>query len=307
MKITNKKIVLAVWYKWVLLLITLGCANKSFASLKDTLYYVGNVKVSKKITYTYKLRFLVQPNNLVVGYSLSDVGGLYETKTKIVGKYDSAANTLYFEEQQILRSKVDTMKSDLCFIKATLAFKQDKMFETLSGKFVGFNPKTSSTCGKGEIKLINTKKIKKILLDANKIDDAKDVIVFDSKDKNTPQLIKIIDIKPKSLLFKESSINITVWDNGIVDNDIISIIANGVYILKNHTLDSVPKTITVTIPNNTDDLKLAVVAVNDGSEPPNTAMVIIQSLSDKYILEIRAQKNEFRTLYLSRRREKVIK
>jgi hypothetical protein len=297
--INNNSLVIKVVAVFCILLISLS----AFSTAKDTLYYVGNIKVSKKTTYSYKLRFVIHDNNSITGYSLTDAGGIYETKTRITGKFDSIANTIYFEEQKVLRSRVDTVKSGLCFIQATLKFTKDKLFEKLSGKFVGKEPNKASICGKGEIKLVNTKKIKKIIDDGDKITNKKETEVIDSKTQNASESIKIFDDKPKSFLFKESEIIVTVWDNGIIDNDKISIIADNRYLLKEYTLEAAKKTISVKIPDNVDDIKLVIIALNEGNEPPNTAMVIIESLSDKYVVEIRAKKNETRVIYLSRRRE----
>jgi hypothetical protein len=297
----NKIQILSI--KILVSIFVLFLVSPAFSGTVDTLYYVGNIKISKKTSYSYKLRFVISANNSVTGYSLTDAGGLYETKNKIIGKFDSIANTLYFEEQKVLRSRVDTAKSGLCFIQATLKFKKDKMFETLAGKFIGVEPNKSSPCGSGEIKLINTKKIKKVIDDANKITDKKNTEVIDSKTQSSTSPIKIVDDKPKALLFKESEISLTLWDNGIIDDDKISIIVDGKYVLKNYTLEATKKVVNVKIPDGIDDIKLVILALNEGIEPPNTAMVIIESLSDKYFVEVRAKQNETRTIYLSRRRE----
>jgi hypothetical protein len=131
-----------------------------FSVAGDTLYYAGNIIVSNKLSYTYKLRFVIRPDRTLTGYSLTDSRGIYETKTKISGRYDSVQNVIYYEEHNVLRSKVDTLKNELCFVRATLVFKKNKLTETLSGKFIGVRNGSPAPCGKGEIKLINTQRVK---------------------------------------------------------------------------------------------------------------------------------------------------
>ena len=105
------------------------------ATAGDTLYFVGNIKVSKKISYKYNLRFTIGNDNKITGYSLSDPGGPNETKTKIFGTYDSVNRIISYEEKNVLRSSVDLQRKDLCFVKAELKFKKTKLIEELSGKF----------------------------------------------------------------------------------------------------------------------------------------------------------------------------
>lgn len=275
------------------------------ASNTDTLYYRGHVNVGKKVSYKYNLRFVINADNSISGYSLTDAGGLFETKTRIIGSFNKDNNSISFTENKVLRSKVDTIKGGLCYIKATLAFKKDKLFETtLTGNYTGINPKDNSTCGNGEIKLINTQKVKKVLDDANRISDFKKNEVFDSKKRQSDEIVKISDDNPRSFLFQEQDIKITVWDNGIVDGDRIAVIVNGKYLLRDYTLDSVKKTMQISLPKEVDDIAVVVFPLNEGTEPPNTATIILESLSDSYTIELRAKKNEVRKIYLARRREK---
>ena len=136
-------------------------------SAADTLYFKGRIKVSKNVAYNYSLRFTINAKNQITGYSLSDPGGPTETKTKIYGTYDSVTNAFNYEEKSVLRSRVDLQKNYLCFVKATLTLKKSKMLEELSGKFIGIEPGKTTQCAIGEIKLINTDKIKVFLKQKN--------------------------------------------------------------------------------------------------------------------------------------------
>lgn len=277
-------------------------SNNLFANTKDTLYYLGTVKVSKKVSYKYAIRFFIDDNNNVSGYSLTDPGGKYETKTKIIGSYDSTANAISFFEKKILRSKVDTSRRDLCFMSAKLVFRKINGLEVLSGDFTGTNPKRNSNCGKGIIQLINTQKVQKIIEESNSINEGGKSTIVDGKKEEKNKVHKVESSKPFAFLFDESEVTISVYDNGIVDDDKISVIVNGKYVLKDYTLDSAKKVFAVKIPQKEQNIRINIVAMNEGTEPPNTTMAIIESASEKYLVEIRAKKNESRIIYLLKRK-----
>ena len=270
----------------------------------DTLYFAGNIIISKKISYSYLLRFTVNKQQQLTGYSLSDAKGPNETKTKITGTFDSANNTITYEETRVLRSKVDLQKQDLNFVHATLRLKHTKLFETLAGKFTAMQPGIAQPTGTGEIKLINTDKAKILL---TKVDDfykrnADSPSVHAGEDTAADGFIQVFNNTAMELPFTGSNIRFTIWDNGQVDGDRISILLNGHYLLQNYTLDSVAKVIeTLLPPNNTADT-ITIVALNEGSLPPNTGTIRIESKNEQYPIEVQAKLNEVRTIYLRRRK-----
>ncbi len=259
---------------------------------------------AKNVSYTYLLRFTVSPQLQVTGYSLSDAKGPNETKTKITATYDSTNNTLTYEEMAVLRSKVDLQKQDLNFVHATLKLKHNKLIETLAGKFTAMQPGNAQPTATGEIKLSNTDKAKRML---KKIDD------FYAKPGDSPAaqtgadtavdgFIKVFNNTARELPFTGNNVKLTVWDNGQVDGDRISILLNRHYLLQNYTLDSVAKVIeTILPPNNTADT-ITIVALNEGSLPPNTGTIRIESKTEQYPIEVQAKLNEVRTIYLRRRK-----
>jgi hypothetical protein len=275
----------------------------SFAHAGDTLYYEGKIIISKKISYNYILRFTISPQNVLTGYSLTDARGPNETKTKILGTYDSLANTISYEEKTVLRSKVDLQQNDLCFVKATLKFSKPKFFETLTGKFTGMQPGKTSPCANGEIKLIDTKKAKLVLnkLGGNQPHTENPASVHVGSDTAPDGFIKVFNNTARELPFTGNMVKLTIWDNGQVDGDRISIMLNGRYILENYTLDSVTKVIESVLPDNEIDT-IKVIALNEGTLPPNTAVVRIESKTEQYPVEVQAKINEVRTIYLRRKK-----
>ena len=281
---------------FILVLFFFSISNGAFAS--DTLYFAGKIKVSKSLSYKYYLRFTINIKNQLTGYSLSDPGGLNETKTRITGTYDSLNKIIKFEESNILRSRVDLKKNDLCFVSASLILKNTKLVETLSGKFKGFGADRTTQCANGEIQLINTDRAKAILEKIANKEDNPEVIHSDKNTKN--KLIKIDDEKGKEFEITGNSIKLTIWDNGQVDGDRISIMLNGKYLLENYSTVAAPKMIETLLSGNISDT-IKIIALNEGTLPPNTAAIIIETPFEKYKILTQANTNEVRSIYLRKK------
>ncbi|MEO6455509.1 MAG: hypothetical protein ABIN97_15625 [Ginsengibacter sp.] len=292
----------------------------TIASAADTLYFKGKIKVSKNVSYNYSLRFTVN-KSLVTGYSLSDPGGPTETKTKISGTYDSVNNILSFEEKSVLRSKVDLQKNFLCFVKASLRLKRTKLIEELTGKFIGTEPGKATECATGEIKMINTNMVISFLKQKNvppPPDSTKTTTAETKKDKELPtsktiavpetetiptskaNTIMVADAKGKEFLITGNKIKLTIWDNGEVDGDRISILLNDKYILEDYMVTFSAKIIDVTLSDNAIDT-VKIIAHNEGTLPPNTAAIKIESKLEQYPIITKANLNEIRTIYLRKK------
>lgn len=65
------------------------------------------------------------------------------------------------------------------------------------------------------------------------------------------------------------SVKLVLWDNGEVDNDSISVVLNGQYVLTNYRLTKDKKKLKIRL--NEGSNQLVVLAHNEGTIPPNTA------------------------------------
>lgn len=87
------------------------------------------------------------------------------------------------------------------------------------------------------------------------------------------------------------SLTYQVWDHGIVDGDIVSLIANGTPVLSNYTLTGTPKTGSITLPHNGFNY-LVYFAHNLGDVAPNTAALKLGG-NEQYTLEANLQTNGY--------------
>lgn len=282
----------------VALFLFLMFAKLSNAS--DTLYFAGNIKISKNTSYKYYLRFTINIENKLNGYSLTDPGGPNETKTKISGSFDTVKKTISFQENNVIRSKVDLKNNDLCFVHATLNIADNKVVETLSGKFTGFKIDKNTACANGLINLINTDKATVILKkwdEQDKFHDNSKKIARENKGK----LVTLSNEKGKSLSITGNTVKLTLWDNGQIDGDKIAILLNGKYILEDYTLTATTKVLEIALSGNAVDT-LKIIALNEGSIPPNTAAIKIESAVEQYPILTKAIVNEVRTIYLTKKK-----
>ena len=102
------------------------------------------------------------------------------------------------------------------------------------------------------------------------------VISSEELSKRKIETIRTVD-------FKSDSLVLTLYDNGVVDGDTVSVIMNGKIIMPKEGLSTkaITKTIYIT-PDLGDSLQLIMYAENLGSIPPNTGLLIIKDGEDSY-------------------------
>ena len=120
--------------------------------------------------------------------------------------------------------------------------------------------------------------------------ETKEVVV-----KNEPQ--KPQEIKPRqpaadingrtietiqSVNYTSDSLVITLYDNGEVDGDTVSVIMNGNVIMPMVGLSTKPIRKTIYTKDITDSIQIVMYAENLGSLPPNTGLLIVNDGKDRY-------------------------
>ena len=92
----------------------------------------------------------------------------------------------------------------------------------------------------------------------------------------TTEVIRTID-------FKSDSLTLTLYDNGIVDGDTVSVILNGDVIIPKQGLSEQAYRKVIKIPPGSgDSLQLVLYAENLGSIAPNSGLLIIEDGSERY-------------------------
>ncbi len=99
--------------------------------------------------------------------------------------------------------------------------------------------------------------------------------------------------------FKSDSLILTLYDNGVIDGDTVSVILNGKTIISRQMLTAKALTKTIYITSELgDSLQLIMYAENLGSIAPNTGLLLIQDGEDRYQIRFAGdlQKNSAITL-----------
>jgi hypothetical protein len=181
----------------------------------------------------------------------------------------------------------------VCLMKLLLKKKNDK----LEGSFTSSN-KDIKDCGSGTVSLslVQEKKAAQppkketTIVAPEQPLPKKDIeVIKPTEKKNTEQPItppiqisnlKKIEQREINLLntfrFAEDSVMIKIYDNGVIDGDVISLIINGSIVFDKVRLTASPL-IYALKSNNTSQFQIECYADNLGEIPPNTGLITISS------------------------------
>lgn len=246
------------------------------AQLNFEFYGAITLKEGIQTVLPYNLK-LHEINGVLSGYSITDLGGVNETKNSVFGTYNKKTKKIEFHESEILYTK-STMTRDLfCMIHYSGSLKKLKSDEYLDGDFQG-KFKDQSKCMDGTLNLISARLVEKMVKKADKKFKNSNKINAETKEKYNPK--RIFDsLRTSSLTSNQnltifestSSSSLEVWDNDIEDGDMINIYLNDSLIEKNLVISKAKKTINLNLADKNSTLKI--VALNMGKSGLNTVSI----------------------------------
>lgn len=191
----------------------------------------------------------------VHNYIRKDISGFYDPETKKLVVQEGAVT-----EQEL----VD--RCSICVKKFQLTYHKEGNIEVLDGFWTGKLQGTNIDCGTG-----GTITLSRIVNPTFK-DEAVPVIKVDT-----------------------GEVKLEFYDNGTIDGDSITVRVNKQVVLSHEKLGAKPATATVRISLETPVVVVEMVAENEGSIPPNTALLIVTA------------PNLYHRLYMSSTKEKSAK
>ncbi len=270
------------------LLVLLLATYFSLYSQVITNTWTGTAK-QDATNYSYIVKINSVTRDSIFGTTISKSNEFYsETKFKGIVK----GNEYLINETELVKTNYKGAGS-VCLMKLTLKRNKDK----LQGSFTSSN-KDIKDCGSGTISLSLTKEkqapqppkeVTKIVTPEQPLPKKEIEVVRTTEKKNIEQSISApiqisnqrkIEKREIDLLntfrFEEDSVMIKIYDNGVIDGDIISLIINGRIIFDKVRLTATPLTYALKS-NNTSQFQIECYADNLGEIPPNTGLITISS------------------------------
>ncbi len=281
-------------YLTLFIFILLNCR---FAFGQSELDYLGVIKLNDSSFISYTLK-LVEKNEIISGYSITDIGGVHETKSNITGRYSKRTNTLSFKEVGIIYTKSEVPDYDFCYIHFNGEVRNINAIKNIKGKFNGLY-NDGSTCINGEISLRSIHKIEKKALKIDSRIQKSKKIAPEVKEKvsltKTLDSLKMNILKSNqnlSMFSSSSKVKLQIYDAGKVDGDKINIFVNDTLLLKNYIVNDQKKQLVISLHSKLTTIKIR--AINVGSISPNTAKI-----------EISDQENNIKTITSLKKGEKT--
>ena len=107
----------------------------------------------------------------------------------------------------------------------------------------------------------------------------------------------------QDIYFKNDSLVLSLYDNGIVDGDTVSVFLNGETIISKQMLKEAATKKIVYISNKSDSVELVLFAENLGSIPPNTGLLTVRDGDDVYQVRFSADFQKNASIILRRRKD----
>lgn len=254
--------------------------NFSLLNAQENHSFFGIIKLKSKTDdiISYRLEFSITGQK-VKGYSITDLDGTHETKSIIEGTYNKKTKELIFNETDILYTKSKFKSNDFCFVnfKGKVSLSNNK--SKIDGNFIGmFDNKQK--CIDGSLSLVGSDKLYKSMTKIEKKIEKTKRIDQDKKDKINP--IKLLDslkinkiTKDEDLIVftKSTKVTVSFYDDAQEDGDVINILQNNQYVLRNYKITKNKKNITLDLAKGENEFTIE--AVNEGSISHCTARIEI--------------------------------
>jgi hypothetical protein len=106
----------------------------------------------------------------------------------------------------------------------------------------------------------------------------------------------------QDIYFKNDSLILSLYDNGIVDGDTVSVFMNGENIISKQKLKESAIKKTIYVSANSDSVQLVLFAENLGTIPPNTGLLTVRDGDDVYQVRFSADLQKNASIILRRKK-----
>jgi hypothetical protein len=216
-------------------------------------FWKGNLTIPNACFATNDIEIQITLDGSVItgnSYHYRDIDNYIKKNT--TGSYDKATKMVSLNEIDVTTYHIPT-RCIICIKHYRLRYSREGNKEMLVGEWIGsILGNEASACGPGTLTLYRIK---------------------ESAFKAIPEIA--VDT---------GQIRLDFYDNGVVDGDSITVIANNKVLVSNHRLSAKPGTAFIKIDQQTPFQEIEMIAENLGSIVPNTALLIITAGKKKYQL-----------------------
>jgi hypothetical protein len=258
----------------------------------------GTLEVNTGEIFPYKI-VVTESGGVIKGYSLT-YKEPNETKAVISGTLDRMGHTLKFKETEIVYSRGFHTKAFMCLIDARL---RDEYGNSLIGPITS-KEADNTACTGGKIIFKNSEQIQNLFgyhdqydtIISMKKKPKPSIVVPEDPHEEEPSKVmvteKVTAGMEKIYEWHSDTVVIDVWDGGNVDGDRITLKYNGNTYLDKYYLAKQKKQLRIPVSRVGTDI-ITILADNEGTEPPNTASLLLWDGSTKYsILAYNPKGNE---------------
>ena len=125
--------------------------------------------------------------------------------------------------------------------------------------------------------------------------------------KKDTSVVNNVSVRKKTeqgrIAVNTNQINLKLYDNGVVDNDTVSVFYNGKLLVSHQRLSETPIEINLTLDENAGKHEITLFAENLGGIPPNTALIIVTAGKQRYELHSKASLDENAVLIFDYKKE----
>jgi len=128
-------------------------------------------------------------------------------------------------------------------------------------------------------------------------------LIAPSETQGAAELDKRTILSEQSFFFESDSLVLTLYDNGDVDGDTVTVVMNGNVIFSKQGLSTRANTKTIQISPTADSIKLVMYAENLGEIPPNTGLLVVMDGEKRYDVRFAADLKSNAAIVLKRRKK----
>ena len=266
--------------------------------------------------YNYEVQILEKSGGQLSGVTFTYKTKEYYGKTKFTGSISGSRKSIVISESAIVAVEKKE-KTDVCIMVSSLQYKQlNSGEETMSGTFTSKNPATNSSCFVGEVFLKRVPKslfpaeafLKKNsevpsmkrtalqVLDTSKpsvsVGAVRKKYLLELPDQQPAQQPASIPPSPfksplellerdnkllATILQAEKEVTVYIYDNGIVDNDSISVFVDSRKIFNGVRLSEKALSFALSFSETVSQHEIVTYAENLGDISPNTGLLVIKA------------------------------